>query len=32
MSLLAAAEAKCMYSWLPSRGGCDFSDREGCER
>jgi len=31
MSLLAAMEEERMYSCLPSRGGSDFSDREGCE-
>ena len=31
MSLLAAAEAKRMYSCLYSSGGAHFSDREGSE-
>jgi len=31
MSLLAAVEEERMYSCLHSRGGSDFSDREGCE-
>ena len=31
MSLLAAAEEERMYSCLHSRGGSDFSDREGCK-
>jgi len=31
MSLLATAEAERMYSCLHSRGGSDFSDRDGCE-
>jgi len=31
MSLLAAAEEECMCSCLHSRGGSDFSNREGCE-
>jgi len=29
MSLLASAEEERMYSCLHSRGGSDFSDREG---
>ena len=31
MSLLAAAEAKRMYSGIHFRGGSNFPDREGCE-
>ena len=31
MRLLATAEVERMYCCPDSSGGCDFSDREGCE-